>query len=60
MPNIIQGDLTAPNGRFAIVAARFNEFIVDQLVSGAVAGLKRHGVADDAVDVIREIGRAHV
>jgi 6,7-dimethyl-8-ribityllumazine synthase len=34
------------------VAARFNHFIVDHLVGGALDGLKRHGVADDAIDVV--------
>jgi 6,7-dimethyl-8-ribityllumazine synthase len=33
------------------VAARFNHFVVEHLVSGALDALKRHGVADDAVDV---------
>src|SRR5262245_5383307 len=47
-----EGTLTPPVGRFAIVAAKFNQFIVEQLVAGAVEGLKRHGVADDAIDVV--------
>jgi 6,7-dimethyl-8-ribityllumazine synthase len=47
-----EGTLTPPPGRFALVAARFNQFIVDHLVSGARAGLKRHGVADDAIDLV--------
>src|SRR5262245_27766294 len=51
MPNTFQGSLTAPQGRFAIVAARFNEYIVKSLVDGAMDGLKRHGLADDAIDV---------
>src|SRR5262245_60329555 len=46
-----EGNLTAPAGRFAVVAARFNNFVVDNLVAGAVDTLKRHGVADDAIDV---------
>jgi len=36
---------------FAIVAARFNHFIVDHLVAGAKDALRRHGVAEDRVDV---------
>ena len=47
-----EGTLAAPAGRFALVAARFNQFVVDGLVQGAKDGLRRHGVADDAVDVI--------
>lgn len=45
------GNVTAPAGRFAIVAARFNEFIVEKLVAGARDAFQRHGVAADAVDV---------
>ena len=37
--------------RVAIVAARFNEIVTAKLVEGAIAGLAKHGVADDAVDV---------
>jgi 6,7-dimethyl-8-ribityllumazine synthase len=48
---IFSGTFATPNGRFAIVAARFNQFIVEQLLAGCLDGLKRHGVADDAVDV---------
>ncbi len=47
-----EGTLAPPAGRFALVAARFNQFVVDGLVQGAKDGLRRHGVAEDAVDVI--------
>jgi 6,7-dimethyl-8-ribityllumazine synthase len=47
-----EGDFAPPPGRFAIVAARFNKFIVDALVAGALDVFRRHGVADDAVDVV--------
>src|SRR5262245_10606899 len=46
------GTLTAPSGRFALVASRFNQIVVDALVKGALDGLHRHGVAEDAVDVV--------
>jgi 6,7-dimethyl-8-ribityllumazine synthase len=52
MPTIIEGTLAPPPGRFALVAARFNRFVVEPLVDGALDGLKRHGVADEAVDVV--------
>src|SRR5262245_24475650 len=51
MSTIYEGTLSTPPGRFAIVAARFNQFIVEQLVAGAVDALQRHGIADDAIDV---------
>ncbi len=46
-----EGTLTPPPGRFALVAARFNSFVVERLVEGATDALRRHGVAADAVDV---------
>jgi 6,7-dimethyl-8-ribityllumazine synthase len=53
----IEGQLQAPkNARFAIVAARFNEFIVDRLVDGAVDALRRHGVSEGRISVVRVPG----
>ena len=60
MPTIIEGTFAAPSGRFAVVAARFNATIVDSLIGGAVEGLKRHGVADGSVDVVRVPGSFEV
>ena len=56
MPTIIEGTFAAPPGRFALVAARFNSTIVEDLVAGALDGLRRHSVADDAVDLVRVPG----
>lgn len=56
MPTQIEGDFAPPAGRFALVAARFNGVVVDQLVAGALDALKRHGVADDRVDVVKVPG----
>jgi 6,7-dimethyl-8-ribityllumazine synthase len=47
-----EGTLAPPPGRFALVAARFNQFIVQRLVDGARDGLTRHGVAEDAIDLV--------
>jgi 6,7-dimethyl-8-ribityllumazine synthase len=52
----IEGDFTAAQGRFAIVAGRFNGFVVEPLVAGARDALLRHGVAEDAIDLIRVPG----
>jgi 6,7-dimethyl-8-ribityllumazine synthase len=49
---LFEGSLAPPAGRFAVVAARFNHSVVDKLIAGAKDGLRRHGVADDAVDLI--------
>jgi 6,7-dimethyl-8-ribityllumazine synthase len=56
MPTVIEGTFAPPPGRFALVAARFNSAIVDPLVAGALDGLQRHGVADDAIDIVRVPG----
>ena len=52
MPTVYEGTFETPAGRFALIAARFNHFIVEQLVNGALDGLKRHGVADEAIDLV--------
>ena len=52
-----EGDMRAtPGARFAIIASRWNPRITDALVSGARRTFAGHGVADDAVDVIRVPG----
>jgi 6,7-dimethyl-8-ribityllumazine synthase len=53
---LYEGDFAPPAGRFAIVAARFNEFVVNQLVAGATDALARHGVPEDRVDLVRVPG----
>jgi 6,7-dimethyl-8-ribityllumazine synthase len=51
-----EGDLNARDARFTIVAARFNDFIVDSLLKGAVSCLRRHGAADSSIDIVRVPG----
>ena len=52
-----EGDLRSPPGaRFAIIASRWNPRITDTLVAGARRTFAEHGVAEDAVDVIRVPG----
>ena len=46
-----EGNVIGGKVRVGIVAARFNEFIVSKLVSGAIDGLSRHGVEDENIDV---------
>ena len=50
MANIIEGYLSGKGLKFGIVAARFNEFIVSKLVSGALDTLHRHETADADID----------
>lgn len=47
-----EGLLTVTNEKFCIVISRFNEFIGAKLLSGAIDELKRHGVAEDNIDVV--------
>jgi 6,7-dimethyl-8-ribityllumazine synthase len=58
MDNIrtLNGDLLARDLRFAIVAARFNDMIVDSLIRGAVDALLRHGATEKQVELIRVPG----
>jgi 6,7-dimethyl-8-ribityllumazine synthase len=54
---IVEGNLGVVAGaRFAIVASRFNHFIVDRLIDGAVDALLRHGASPNEVTVIRVPG----
>ena len=55
-PKTLEGDLQCRELRFAILAARFNDFIVDQLVRGALDTLRRHGAADQQIEVVRVPG----
>lgn len=52
----IEGDFSAVSGRYAIVATRFNHFLVESLVNGAVDELKRHGVDESDIQIIRVPG----
>jgi 6,7-dimethyl-8-ribityllumazine synthase len=56
MPRYIEAPLVNPKGRFALCVARFNSFITEELLRGAVDTLVRHGVADGDIDVVRVPG----
>ena len=53
---VIEGDLIARDLRFAILAARFNERVVEGLVRGAVDALRRHGASDKQIEIVRVPG----
>lgn len=54
---LYEGDLRATEGaRFAVLASRWNPRIVDALVDGARKAFTDHGIAEDAVDIIRVPG----
>jgi len=52
----IEGELNYTGGKFAVVVARFNSFIVESLLSGAIDAFKRSGVPEDAITVLRVPG----
>jgi 6,7-dimethyl-8-ribityllumazine synthase len=55
--NVIEAAIPAPGKKFAIVVSRFNSFIVESLLEGAVDALKRHGgVSEDDITVVRVPG----
>ncbi|MEI7894798.1 MAG: 6,7-dimethyl-8-ribityllumazine synthase [Myxococcales bacterium] len=54
---VVEGNLVAPEGaRFGIVASRFNHFIVDRLVEGALDALIRHGAQPENLTLVRVPG----
>lgn len=56
MPRVIEGSLVDAGGRYVLVTARFNDFITARLVDGALDALRRHGVADEAITIVRVPG----
>lgn len=55
-PKEIEGDLICRNSKFGIVVARFNSFITESLLSGALDTLKRHGADDSDIEIVRVPG----
>lgn len=56
MPNLIEGKLVAEGKKFALVVSRFNDFITDRLVGGAVDALVRSGTREDDIDIVKVPG----
>ncbi len=56
MIKTIEGDFSASTARFAIVVGRFNSFVVESLLEGALDTLKRHGISEDNLTVVRVPG----
>ncbi len=52
----IDGDYNAGDAKFCILAGRFNSFIVEHLVEGAVDALVRHGTSRDDIEIVRVPG----
>ncbi len=56
MANYIEGNLKADGKKFGIIVARFNSFICEKLLEGALDSLIRSGAADTDIDVVRVPG----
>ncbi|MBT3091486.1 MAG: 6,7-dimethyl-8-ribityllumazine synthase [Candidatus Thiodiazotropha endolucinida] len=52
----IEGTMSVEKARFCLVVARFNSFIVESLLDGAVDTLKRHGASEDDITLVRVPG----
>jgi 6,7-dimethyl-8-ribityllumazine synthase len=56
LPSGIEGELKAGGKRFAIVVSRFNAFITERLLQGALDGLRRSGARDEDIEIVRVPG----
>lgn len=55
-PQIVQGEFPAAQRRVAVIASRFNDFVVSGLVKGAIAAWVKHGGAEEALLIARVPG----
>ena len=56
MIKTLEGDLQVANTRFCLVVSRFNAFVVESLLAGAIDTLKRHGADESDLVVVRVPG----
>ncbi len=56
MPRMLEANLVAEGKKFAIVASRFNDFITDRLLGGAIDALHRSGTRDEDIDIVKVPG----
>jgi 6,7-dimethyl-8-ribityllumazine synthase len=52
-PKTFEGDLICRNSKFGIAVTRFNEFITEKLLDGALDTLRRHGASDADLEIVR-------
>jgi 6,7-dimethyl-8-ribityllumazine synthase len=53
---VYEGDFVSADGKYAILVGRFNSFVVESLLEGALDALKRHGVKEENIRIIRVPG----
>lgn len=56
MPKLLEANLLAEGKKFALVVSRFNDFITDRLLGGAVDALERSGARDEDIEVVKVPG----
>lgn len=56
MVHTLEGKMSAEGLRVALVVTRFNSFITDQLLTGALDALRRHGAQDEDIEIVRVPG----
>jgi len=56
MPRILEANLLAEGKKFALIMSRFNDFITEKLVAGALDGLRRSGARDEDIDLVKVPG----
>jgi len=56
MPNFMEGRLLGEGRKFALIVSRFNDFISDRLMGGALDALIRSGVKDEDIDIVKVPG----
>jgi 6,7-dimethyl-8-ribityllumazine synthase len=56
MPKIIEAKLLAEGKKFGLVISRFNDFITERLLGGALDGLLRSGARDEDIEIVRVPG----
>ena len=56
MSRTIEGNLDSKGMKFAIVVSRFNSFVTDKLLEGALGALRRTGASDDDIEIVRAPG----
>ncbi len=56
MPNVYEGKIYGEGKKFGVIVSRFNDFISDRLLGGALDALVRHGTKDEDIDIIKVPG----
>ncbi len=56
MPTVYEGKISGGGKKFGVIVSRFNDFISDRLLNGALDALARHGTHDEDIDIVKVPG----